>query len=365
MNMNMWENYIFVEAYTALNLGDDLFLHALFSRYPDTLFLMRGNGKYAEMFNIYKNVKVLDSAVVKALNVLDVKMHITVHSIRNHIASKCRAAVLIGGSLFIEPYLPSFSNKLYQNKPLFIIGANFGPYSTKKYLDYCREYIVGASDACFRDKKSYQLFYATNKCRYAPDIGYSFIKKNRQNNFSGKGLFISVMNFETSYPALAKYQKEYEKFIISIIRKAIAQKQNIKLSSFCEREGDNIEVKKIISAFSELERENIKECYYTGKNIREVIDEIKVSEYVIGTRFHSIVLGLALQKKVLPISYSVKTDEMLNDFGISEYTIQLSQLSECTKIQYGQLSADQVAEIAEQSDTQFKGLDNYLITCKR
>lgn len=362
--MNRWKDYVYVEAYTAINLGDDLFLYSLFDRYPDTLFLICGNKVYEDAFRKYKNVKVLNSTIEKAATVIDEKLKIVNHSVKNRLASKTRATIFIGGSIFIEPYKPKLNNKLYGIKPLFIIGANFGPYHSMDYLSYCKEYIETAADVCFRDKKSEHLFHELNNIRYAPDIVFSYFKKRYHNLQNGNGMFISVMNFAKSNPKLSRYQTNYEKFIISTIRDGLRKEEPIRLASFCKREGDEQAIESIMGAFSEDEKNHIILCRYNGINVDEILNQIASSEYVIGTRFHSIVIGLAFQKKVLPISYSEKTDEMLRDLSLLSYSIHLPVINKVSEIQYAQISKLQMETIEKLSDSQFLAVDNYLMSIK-
>ena len=89
---------ILVNAYTAKNLGDDLFLDILFKRYTNVNFtLVTYHRDYEKIFSNYPNVTVKKRGFLyKILNKLNL-----VDSINNFLPlNKYSAFIVIGGSLY-------------------------------------------------------------------------------------------------------------------------------------------------------------------------------------------------------------------------------------------------------------------------
>lgn len=128
--------------------------------------------------------------------------------------------------------------------------------------------------------------------------------------------------------------------------------------SFCEAEGDEAAVNQILG---KTRSENIKPFYYYG-NISEALNEIASSEIIISTRFHAVVLGLVFQKKLIPIIYSNKTRNMLNDINYKGKMLEIDKMPDLdiSKIddylyEYGDVSA-----IGKEAKKHFEKLDKFL-----
>ena len=49
------KDYVYIDAYKQKNLGDDLFLHIMFKKYPETRFLLFGDAEYKGILKKYKD----------------------------------------------------------------------------------------------------------------------------------------------------------------------------------------------------------------------------------------------------------------------------------------------------------------------
>lgn len=54
------------------------------------------------------------------------------------------------------------------------------------------------------------------------------------------------------------------------------------------------------------------------------------SDLVIGTRFHSFILGFIYNKPTFPISYNCKTVNYLNDLNFTGKYVKLDEIKNCT-----------------------------------
>src|SRR5690625_151431 len=93
---------VMVYAYTAFNLGDDLFIKILCERYPQTMFYLVAPKSYRELFADIDNLKIIprESFIRRSLNLIMKKLFRKYRFTERLIAKKCDASVYIGGSLF-------------------------------------------------------------------------------------------------------------------------------------------------------------------------------------------------------------------------------------------------------------------------
>jgi colanic acid/amylovoran biosynthesis protein len=219
------------------------------------------------------------------------------------------AAVRIGGSVFIEKdgadpnYFPE------KNKNFFIIGANFGPYRTKEFFDAKKEKIKASVDCCFRDRYSYELFSDLPQVRYAPDVlfVYPFLppRKNREH------IGVSVIDF-TNHGKLSAYAAAYERGIKKICDYWVAQHRMVKLLCFCADEGDTSAAERVIASCNDPDQ--IETIVYSG-DTESFLAEINNCEILYATRFHAMILGWAMYKTIVPVIYSEKQTNVIEDIG--------------------------------------------------
>ena len=346
---------IFLEMYLKKNLGDDIFLRIISERYPDTYFYTKASNKYLKDFSA-DNIRGA-SFLWRTIN----KVFWKLCGWGNYSERKCAAKVILGGSMFIEKdkdeekLKNELAAKYAKDKPLFVLGANFGPYKNQFYHDKYEQLFSGARDVCFRDKNSANLFKELKNVRVAPDIIFG-LDISKYKISQEKKVIISVINL-VGRPELESNLDAYENKIADIANMYHEQGYEVVLMSFCKKEGDDEAVKRIIDKVGYA----VKPFYYAG-NIDNALEQIASSEVVIGTRFHSIVLGLVFGKKVLPIVYSDKTKNMLNDIGFNKEIVPVEKISE---IQVSGLESrlaeyDNIEKIQKEASAHFLKLDSFI-----
>ena len=343
---------VFLKMYLKKNLGDDLFLDCISNRYPDVKFFVdvpASNLRGFHLKNVYGK-----KFICRVVNKLFKKT-------RND-GKHYDAEVVLGGSMFIERDLSrdllnkEIEKKYGVAKPLFVLGANFGPYKNEYYFDKHKRVFSKAMDVCFREKYSANMFKELKNVRVAPDIMFG-LDISKHSIEEKRKIVISVIDLEKKNE-LASYKEKYENKISQIALYYAMSGYEVVLMSFCKYEGDEDAVKRILKR---TKHHSIKAHYYRG-NIRKALEEIASSEIIIGTRFHSIVLGLDFGKKVLPIIYSDKTKNMLEDIDYKGKVLNIDNMDslDISHIDSYISTFKNMNILREESQKHFKKLDDFL-----
>ena len=331
---------LFAECYLNHNLGDDLFLVALAHRYPNIKILVDANSNYESLLCTLPNVKNINTRSEKSGSVINKVLDL---QSKLDVVRNADCLVSIGGSIFIEPKadtpLRSFSSRhiketkdrliLSANKHSFVIGANFGPYTAEAFLSFYRRlFKYHCKDICFRDQASFSLFRELTNTRVAPDLlfGTTFPTVNKNET-----VLFSVVNLEYSqkYRSLNSVAPQYLSWMLEAARSCYKNGLMPVISSFSSPEQDTRGCRQFCTLL-EAERIPYKRCDYYN-NPDALLSAIASSSLVIGTRFHATVLGLAANIPVIPILYSNKTINMLDDCGFNlKESLDLQQLSSST-----------------------------------
>lgn len=353
---------VFVNFYGNQNFGDDAFVYLLAKRYPMTTFIVSGNKEKLQAFEKVSNIKVKNISIIQRIvsKILN-KASKTVDSLYQYRAKKCDYIVTIGGSLFIEPdycsleeYFSFKRSRFIDDKKNVILGANFGPYRNEAFYDFFKSEFKKYAYVTFRDLKSYRMFSELPNVHYAPDIlfGIKNITEVERSHKQERYVVIQVINKGQN---LEKYISKNLELIDYYYHSGL----KIKLLSLCEDEGD-YDVAKRIAAQTQ---NNVEVLNYVG-NLDKVISAIKDSEYVVGARFHSIVSALAFAVPCLPISYSNKTDNLLEDIKFKGISTTIQNFSDMTIDEIDKNRVNKyVANVDQQirdSSKHFKYLDSLL-----
>lgn len=325
-------------AYWAKNLGDDLMVHILLNRYPQYRFYCddydadEGFCKYPNFCckeMLYKKYGRLNHLIsILSLNKSnDGFFNWLFRSIEKRIC----CSIYIGGSLFMQREQTdidkrlSFERKRLSEYPLYIIGANFGPYQTEEFHKAFETYFANCAGVTFRDKKSQELFRHLPHVSYAPDTVFN-LKPICQQEKTDRVL-ISVLDVSRR-PRIAQYADQYKHFIIDICKEITQSNRIPVLMSFCKKEGDEDAIFRIISDLPAEVRQKTDTFFYNG-DINLALQQFQLAESVIATRFHAMILALCFEKPFFSISYNSKVKNVLDDIGIKAYC-DISDISSVT-----------------------------------
>ena len=146
---------LFLSAYLRTNPGDDMMVLTLTKRYPNKRFFLYCHPRHRTCLSKEKNVRFVAAPLYYADRLL--LRIIKKEPFRLHYSRRGTAAQ-IGGSMYIEPANFNPNSTSFQLNPQYIIGANFGPYKTEVYFKHIEKNLSNASDVCFRDRYSAELF---------------------------------------------------------------------------------------------------------------------------------------------------------------------------------------------------------------
>lgn len=334
---------VHLKAYYRMNLGDDMFVKCIAERYPDITFRVYANHRYLAAFDGIHNIKAY-SSFYSGIDRLAERLGLRLFC-EKLLLKLSDTLVYIGGSVFIEPK-DNTTPPLISHGNMYYIGCNFGPYRTEKYLNRVYENLRSAVDVCFRDSYSYELFKALPQVRLAPDVlfGYPSYPEKKQ----GSGVAFSVID-PSARSGLEISAEEYYDEVAAAIRRCALKKIRVALFSFCSYEGDGSAIENIVSR---LNGTSVDIFSYDG-DITGFLNSLNDYECIVATRFHAMVIGWMLSKKVLPVVYSAKQTNVMNDVGFNgtvrnlmkKQTKSLSELlGECLSkpvdFDVGHLSAD-------------------------
>lgn len=351
---------IYLIAYLSNNLGDDLFIDLIVNRYKNFNFSIIS---YSKCDFKYKNLKIIKMNFFRRVfNKLLKIISNGKYDINSFYSNKNDITITIGGSLFMES--SKSYNALFYNsfkKPYFIIGSNVGPYYSEKYLGFLEKNIFRrAKDICFRDKKSFNLFEKNKNVRYAPDLLFSFDLSNYKIIIpKKKKAIISVIDISRKKDQIKNAnQNLYENLILKII--TFFEKKNyvVELISFCDEEGDNSAIDRIINKTN-----NCVERYSYNGNISDIITELSTATTIVGTRFHANILGFIMKKNVIPIIYNDKTKNMLIDIDFKGCYFDLNdhQKMDINNLSVSDLNyVIDVKKQVKESNNHFYEIDNFI-----
>lgn len=292
---------VFLSGYWHRNLGDDLFLKMIAERYPRCRFFISSNDDY---HGISDNLHNRGNRVINKLIRVMTREKWDLSML---YSARFKTIVHLGGSLFIESDQP-YEKHHAKKSQYYVIGANFGPYFSDAYRKYHESFFLGARDVCFRDETSLQLFPRADHIRSAPDLVFG-LKTAKGTNAPPKTVVFSLVN------AVNRKNidpQRYEKGIVKLTRDFAGQGYQIKLMSFCQFEGDEAAVHRIMDLCPDVEI-----CpYFYRNNIEEALEVLKQSEVIVGARYHSVILGILFQKYVVPLVYS---DKLIHELSYIHY----------------------------------------------
>lgn len=320
---------IYLSSYLNNNLGDDLMIKLICERYPNhDFFVSNTNNLYdvackCSNLHIIKSITPCKNDVLRRMfnkfisyfNVPKIQI------IKEFKSKKYDVNLELGGSIFMQVTPKSWINKIRDAEYIvnhcdynMIVNSNFGPFFTTEFHAKHQELFKNYDIVIFRDLTSYKMFSCLNNVKCYPDIVFNIpfthIKSCRKRvgisviSLNNKGIRDNKDKYITGIVSLIKaIRKKYEKYAIVLL-------------SFCENEGDLDACKLIVDKGGFLQHE-IEIFNHT--DVEDSIRFFSDISAMVCTRFHANILAIALRIPFIPVIYSNKISDMLEDFGYVGY----------------------------------------------
>lgn len=199
-------------------------------------------------------------------------------------------------------------------KPIYMLDVGAGPINVNKSQKKFSKYLSKVKVISTRDITSYNELekLGLKNLVLSRDIVYYLNDKiiDRVKNIycipRSIGLVIASVCYETE-----EVYKEYIKQITILMRELIKQGYKVSIIPFFYKEDKTFLEK--ISIPKEVE------VLYNPSDLYETIDFIAMQEYIIGIRYHALVLAAIMKKKIIPLVHHFKNDDFAKDFGLTKY----------------------------------------------
>lgn len=303
---------ILLVAFVAGNLGDDLFLKIVssYKRKNNKYYILVNEKQMSNYSNLFKELDINPLCYSRIERKLDCTLFNIIHKqlFITYKLKKFDKVILVGGSLFSEH--PTWkrnyilNNALNSFNNLQIIGSNFGPFHSTEFLETYSSLFKTVSYISMRDKTS--LTYLPSNIQYAPDMVFSLY--NSQEIIKKRKLGISIINILS-----LGFNEQDVKYYLWILMEHIDMFQEkgyeVELYGFQKDDLNNNITKYILQKYP-----NLKCIEYEG-DIDNFLEKFSQCEYVLASRFHSMILGWIFKSKVFPISYQVKIKNTIHDLN--------------------------------------------------
>jgi len=353
---------VLLRFYDKHNLGDDLFVKVITERYENhfSLLVLKDNQflQNIKHLTIYNNTAfyLFCKAIEKLFGIRNIWLGM--------LAKRHDLLVYIGGSIFIEDNnIQKWKNEqnFYRglSAPYYILGSNFGPYKNSEFISLISDIFRGAKDVCFRDNASYELFKELDTTRVATDIAFS-LDTSKYKIKNEKIAVFSIINCADRFDK--KVADKYDQETVNMTRQLIKGGYKVVYMSFCKYEGDEDAIQRIMNNFNKDIVNNVEAFNYDG-NLEEALSLIAKCEIIVASRFHGVILGLLFSKKVLPMAYSKKTSNILNDLKFKGDIIDINTIDtfDGNKFDFDSLQINNVDKQVQLADLQFQELDKVLV----
>lgn len=313
---------ILVEAYFDNNFGDDLMVKMLLENLKEhQVYLACGNSFYYKPFEGYKNTfqySLSRNWLVKVNQIRKFDIHIK-----------------IGGSIFIVN-TPKKMIKRMLEIPLvnvlkvlglktMVIGCNLGPFYNKLSESITSRYLKSVDCVTVRDLYSYKLLSSQEELKnvfYFPDMILAYKPKlpeegQGENGCLGISAYRGANNPDAAYVYYSKMADIADRFVKRTGKKVLI----FAFDSGLEND--------LAAAYNILDRMERKEQARIVAHISEpdrLIDCFSKCSAVISVRFHSAILCMNLGIPFVPVIYSGKMENLLNDIGYTGARYYLDRL---------------------------------------
>lgn len=309
---------IIIDAYLDNNLGDDLMIKLLLKRFPQYQFISyTDSAVIRNTFSAFDNLTIKNSTQ-KNTDYKNTDLYLTIGGSRFQLAS-------LKQRLWRVYRLRRLRRLKRNGSKIVTLGANFGPYSEKMGVKLT-EWEVRKNDLItVRDQEAANFlhnFKRINNYHLADDIVYNldalYERKKPERNGLGISAFRPYRQLQFSYPT-------YEAMAMLADRYIRETGKQVKLFAFDTEDQNDLSAALHIYNLAE-EKSNYEIIPYLGDE-QYFLEQYEACERVIAIRFHAAVLADIFEIPFLPVVYSNKMQNFLDDRAYEGASIKLKNLN--------------------------------------
>jgi colanic acid/amylovoran biosynthesis protein len=221
-------------------------------------------------------------------------------------------------------------------KPVYLYAQSFGPYPTKLQARIAKSGIRAASLVLVREAKSRQqladLGISDDDIVKVPDSAFLFAAKPNQavsRLVRPKDNTDTIVGITVRSWLDEKRQIAYETAIAELIA-YIAQKPQYRVvvipqvTSTAQHDDDREAGARIAQLLKPADNIVFLQNQFTSKEIMSVYSSL---DYLVGTRFHSVIFALLSHVPAVAIEYEHKTSGIMQDLGLDKWVIPIEDVN--------------------------------------
>lgn len=258
-------------------------------------------------------------------------------------------------------------------KKVIIMPNSFGPfwgkierYIVKKVLNKCVLIYAREDESrrCLQDLLGREVYLS-------PDLGFYISPGEYEADLSNIKFPETVTKVAITmrpyrFPEYSDGEKRYEKYINEMF---IVSNELIKNGYHLvfvahtlgpsAHEDDRIALYKVINKLKEVGISNTNYTFVDEPNLNcfSLTKLYSQVDYIIGTRFHSVIFAMTCLTPAIAISYSGhKTTGIMEDVGLEDYVVKIGEIDSAVLL-------DKFYKLIAESDKVKEKIRNYLINC--
>jgi colanic acid/amylovoran biosynthesis protein len=221
-------------------------------------------------------------------------------------------------------------------KPVYLYAQSFGPYPTRLQRAIAKSGIQSASLVLVREAKSERLLaeLGIHKSRIIKVPDSAFLFSAKPNNAVRKMVRPDqrdeiIVGITVRSWLDDKRQTAYEQAIAELIRH-ITTKPNHKVvvipqvTSSAQHDDDREAGRRIARLAGANERAVFLEEQFSPRDILSIYASL---DYLVGTRFHSVIFALLSHVPAVAIEYEHKTSGIMQDLGLEKWVIPIESVT--------------------------------------
>lgn len=221
----------------------------------------------------------------------------------------------------------------YTKTPYVIFSAGAGPIETVKGKVILRSLVNQAELVTVRDKASVDVLKSIGVNRdisvIADPAFYVQPPESKKTVEEEKTIQVGVTAvpyFHADYWPTEDKEK-YENYVTGMVKNLESLLQaspKIRINFFATKHPQDTAVSKDIK--NRIPSNNRCKVYDVRLDQSEILKKLKEQDIVIGTRLHSLILALVVQKPIIGVAYHHKVKDFMNDIGCQDYLISMDDL---------------------------------------